>query len=506
MDVDLLPVITTLLLGTAALSLTSACYAFRQNHYPVAIWCGWLMLAVALYCSGYAGELASHSVTEADFWIRLQFFGAAYLPAFIILLTLSYQRQSHPPLVVAALLMTLSSVTLVLVLGNDSHHLVYWMDGITRQNNLSLSQFRIGPAYYLHLVYLAISWVITNALLWRHYQRHAAYRTPILLIIAGVTAPWLGYLINIVNYSTLPLDLSPMCFAVTSICFWIGLFRYRFTNVAPIARDHLFEALNKPLLVLNEQLQIVDFNHKALELAPALGADMIGQDVSQLPCLPPGLHHLRYSQNEVELLEYRYDDRAWELAIYPLHLNQQTAQGYILVFQEVTARATLIETLRTQAERDTLTNLFNRRVVMEYLTLQMTSATAEQPLSVILFDIDHFKSINDQQGHIAGDMALCQIASLLQQTLMSTGIAGRYGGDEFLLVLPATSAEQAAHYAHELNRRSQQQLGISLSLGLSQTQGGEAAAELLQRADLALYQAKSRGRSRVESLLLACDA
>ena len=163
------------------------------------------------------------------------------------------------------------------------------------------------------------------------------------------------------------MSFTPMCFAVTSICFWIGLFRYRFTNVAPIARDHLFEALNKPLLVLNEQLQIVDFNHKALELAPALGADMIGQDVSQLPCLPPGLHHLRHSQNEVELLEYRYDDRAWELAIYPLHLNQQTAQGYILVFQEVTARATLIETLRTQAERDTLMRemerICDRRVI-----------------------------------------------------------------------------------------------------------------------------------------------
>lgn len=496
MDIDLLPAATTLLLIATVVSLASSIYAFRQHNYPVAIWCGWLMLAISIYSAGYAGELSSTTLQQADNWIRLQFMGAAYIPCFVILMTLCYRLQSQPPLVIPALLLTVSSLILVLVMGNSSHHLVYRLESIHKVHQLTLSQFSIGPGYYLHLVYLNLSWVLTLSLLLQFYRTIPAYRKPIAFIAVGTTAPWLGYLVNIANYSSLQLDFAPLCFLITSFCYWIGLFKYRFANLSPIARDHIFEALNKPLLVLNEQLQIVDFNRKASDYFGCTAQRLLGQDVSRLAALPNGLHHLRHSQNEMELLEFTHNQQAWELAIYPLRQQQQRIQGFILVFQEVTERVQLIETLRTHAERDTLTNLFNRRLLMGRLPALLAEASEQTPLSLILFDVDHFKAINDAQGHLAGDQALINIGRLVQHTLPATALAARYGGDEFLIVLPRCTAAEATQLANILNEQCQARLGFSLSLGITQSTGQETTEQLIQRADTALYQAKSQGRAR----------
>jgi diguanylate cyclase len=159
------------------------------------------------------------------------------------------------------------------------------------------------------------------------------------------------------------------------------------------------------------------------------------------------------------------------------------------------------------ATRDGLTGLWNRRQVD--LDLQAAVKHAERQgsaLCVALVDVDHFKSINDRHGHGIGDEVLKAVAGSLQGSLRAGDQVARYGGEEFLLLLPATSMAQATALAERLRTRLEalQSLpagepAVTASFGLAAWRAGESAADLVRRADQALYRAKGNGRNRVEA-------
>ncbi len=158
-----------------------------------------------------------------------------------------------------------------------------------------------------------------------------------------------------------------------------------------------------------------------------------------------------------------------------------------------------------RASEDPLTETGSR------LALQIRLAEAEaatlktgKPFSIVLVDIDRFKEINDRYGHLTGDAVLQEVAALLRSRLRAQDSVARYGGDEFVLILPLTESEEAAHLAGELcelardRKLTDRGLSISLSMGVATfTVEAESLSEILRRADEALYQSKSAGRDRV---------
>ena len=116
---------------------------------------------------------------------------------------------------------------------------------------------------------------------------------------------------------------------------------------------------------------------------------------------------------------------------------------------------------------------------------------------MVLFDIDCFKRINDTQGHQVGDLMLKQLASLLQQQMQINEQFGRYGGDEFLILVTGMTYAVLQERAEQLRSLVSRQLGITLSMGLTLYLPHDTQRLILQRADHALYQAKSAGRNRI---------
>jgi len=166
-----------------------------------------------------------------------------------------------------------------------------------------------------------------------------------------------------------------------------------------------------------------------------------------------------------------------------------------------------LEHIAALATHDGLTGLWNRRQID--LDLEAAVKHAERQgsaLCVALADVDHFKSINDRHGHAVGDEVLKAVAGSLQGSLRAGDQVGRYGGEEFVLLLPSTTMAQATALAERLRERLEalQSLPpgeppVTASFGLAAWRAGESAADLVRRADQALYRAKGKGRNRVEA-------
>ena len=175
------------------------------------------------------------------------------------------------------------------------------------------------------------------------------------------------------------------------------------------------------------------------------------------------------------------------------------------------------EKLKWQADRDPLTDLFNRRYLEKALIREVDrAAKRETPLCVAMLDLDHFKRFNDTYGHAAGDALLEQVGALLRARIRGRDIACRYGGEEFTVILSDSNGPDSLHRIHQLQKEVRElsfvheghsHQGLSVSIGVAiYPEHAANPRDLLKVADAALYRAKSEGRDRVvigssESLL-----
>jgi len=182
------------------------------------------------------------------------------------------------------------------------------------------------------------------------------------------------------------------------------------------------------------------------------------------------------------------------------------AAGIVFDISEQKARETILtehnRLLSEDARTDSLTGILNRKAILADLNGQMMeSSTQKKPVSVVLVDIDHFKSINDTYGHVTGDMVLKEVTQAIRDVLRDRDSIGRYGGEEFLVILPETDLNQAIRAGERIRREiASREFSCSCPVTISggvQTYQGEDLMDLIHSADQKLYQAKQGGRNRM---------
>jgi diguanylate cyclase (GGDEF)-like protein len=170
-----------------------------------------------------------------------------------------------------------------------------------------------------------------------------------------------------------------------------------------------------------------------------------------------------------------------------------------------------VRKLKRQATRDPLTGVGNRRALEKAFARERSRVIrAKTSLAVILLDVDHFKRINDREGHHAGDAVLTCLCALVEMHARSTDFFGRFGGEEFVLLLPGTDQSNALEIAERIRLELERNLAdsvrenvefaieeVTASFGVAEWNGSEELSTLIRRADTALYEAKSLGRNRV---------
>ena len=223
-----------------------------------------------------------------------------------------------------------------------------------------------------------------------------------------------------------------------------------------------------------------------------LAGTMVWKSTTEPTLFPPQIELLHFAfavilLTATSLLSIRMGDLRIRLAARKLELQDALA------------------TIRALAQIDELTRLSNRRHVFELLKAEQARCLrSSEPLSVVLIDLDHFKAINDRHGHAVGDAVLRGFAQALREGLRETDGAGRWGGEEFLLVLPRMPANAAAALVDRLRGVVSERLldptvpalRLSFSAGVSECNGSEVVQDAIARADNALYEAKNAGRGR----------
>lgn len=193
---------------------------------------------------------------------------------------------------------------------------------------------------------------------------------------------------------------------------------------------------------------------------------------------------------------------------FPLFDANGAVRGTAGIATEITEQKRMEDALVKLAYTDVLTGLPNRRCFFERLAQEFDRGRRyAHPLALLCFDLDHFKAINDLHGHAGGDMVLRNVAGIFLQTLRSTDMAGRLGGEEFAIFMPETGAVEAAEVSERLRcmisdaamcAPSGEPMQVTTSVGITCTRAEDTHHEMvLARADAALYKAKSEGRNRV---------
>jgi diguanylate cyclase (GGDEF)-like protein/PAS domain S-box-containing protein len=318
----------------------------------------------------------------------------------------------------------------------------------------------------------------------------------------------------------------------------------------------LFASIPVPVLVADSRGQIVCANPELVELLGYSGAELIGRSVEDL--VPEGYRARHREHREAfgraprarrmgqaaELVARRRDGTTVpvEVALKPLQasdgvlvlgilfdltlrkrLEAQLREQNLELERRVAERtaalerrnqemSTLLDSLertRNELERlsreDSLTGLFNRREFFARARAELRRAQRRGSMTALaMFDIDHFKRVNDTHGHATGDQVLRQVAALMRSHCRLDDVLARYGGEEFVLLLPETALADAAAICERIRSSIESHewgadgvsLPVTISAGLVQCAGGEPASEALNRADALLYQAKSSGRNR----------
>ncbi|MEL7109843.1 MAG: PleD family two-component system response regulator [Pseudomonadota bacterium] len=260
-----------------------------------------------------------------------------------------------------------------------------------------------------------------------------------------------------------------------------------------------FDNIDIVFIALSEQ------RHDALKLCAHLRALKEARDFSIIVSCSP-----EEQKKGIEALRIGASD----LVATPLDVLELQAR-----VRTQTRRKRFVDVLRQRVDRglelsviDPLTGLYNRRYMLERLQLWMQrSGVDEKPLSIVAFDIDHFKAVNDRHGHEAGDKVLQNFAARLRTNIRPQDIACRPGGEEFLLIMPDTREDLAQIGAERIREaiaaepfyieRDDEHIKVTVSAGVATYRGeGGVLADFLHQADQALYRAKQNGRNRIETI------
>jgi diguanylate cyclase (GGDEF)-like protein len=489
---------------TALVDIIAAAGVWRRRLAVGRVSVALLLLAAAAWSGAYAMELITVGRVSREFWGSLEYVGTTLLAPAWLMFVLEYTgRRERVTGRLVAVLAIEPLLVFAALLHPATHDLIrHFGPGPVA----AVPVVEVGPLYWLHFAYTNALIVFgTGLLIVRLLRVSSLYRRQSVILLAAVVFPMIG---NLASSLQLPLadqyDPTPVAVSLGALVLVWGAFRYRLLDLIPVARGAAFDWILDPILVVDAYGRVVDRNPAAIRV---LGSGAyVGTPLQNLLQEHTALLDATASGAELKL-EGPIGPLEFEIVMSPLDDHRGRRAGQLVQLRDITARKQAERRLRWLADFDQLTNLPNRRCLVEQLDRAIVRARRDGGrVALLILDLDRFKVINDSLGHPIGDRVLACVGQRLQLGRPPTETAARLSGDEFALVLPGLGAKGAAVAGRGLLARlaepmrlGEHEVIVTGSAGVAiWPDDGMDGEQLFSRADAAMYRAKARGRNRIE--------
>ena len=477
-------------------------------------WFGIMMIVIAIWSFSIAGGMLSSTVQISVRWATGMIFGFSFAPVAFLLFVINFTGMEDRFQWWKIVLVLITPVlTLILYLLPAWRNLIIEeVIYIQHSGYIVNVDWNFGPLFPIVFVSAVLNLLIADVYLLRYaLQWSRSARGKMVLVIIATSAPLFTCIAMAINlFPNIKGNLNVFGFSIMGILMGVVIFIGRILKLRPIAAQQLMNDMQDPLLVFDHEWNLVECNPASErvfgECQGNLSTKQLIQTVKGSTDDKTSTCHQRFV--------YRKEDEElhFDVSISPLIARGNTV-GFSLLLRDVTELINSMNQLEMMATTDPLTGLFNRRYYhLEGERLYEQSIRYHHPICAMVLDIDRFKEINDQFGHAAGDQVLIQVAELIRSTVRKVDIAARFGGDEFIVLLPESTAEIGVILAERLQDclnttffdLEGTPIQISFSFGIASCQPGEghmpSLDELVREADLKLYEAKHEGRNQIRSI------
>jgi diguanylate cyclase (GGDEF)-like protein/PAS domain S-box-containing protein len=498
-----------------------------------------VLISLAIWSFAYAMITFSPGMEMKRFWLKAENIGIVTQPVLWFIFILSYTRQTRflkwPFL---AVLWVIPAISLTMIFSDQWHHLYYISIRTLAENGGPLVISR-APWYWVQLAQsYTLNIISTIFLISRFIEFRNIFRKQLAFLIIAALIPLIVNIVyqlisNLAPSLFIPVDLTPISFTISIWLISLGIFRTELLDLVPIARDVIMENIPEMVFVVDAHDRVLDVNNVAEKWLGKSRHEMIGQDpIDVFKEWPQLLNRFLFTESTREEVQIPGTPPLMlEVIITPLYVEQtEQLNGRIILAYNITERKqlenelkntnTILQTkiseveflkekLQEQAIRDPLTGVFNRRFLAESLDKEVSQAERENtPVSIIMMDVDFFKYFNDTYGHKCGDVVLQDLANFLTENSRQGDIVCRYGGEEFVILMPNATLHDAYEraerwrqiYAAKSIRYAGNDLSICFSAGVASFPlHGASGESILYAADHALYLSKNEGRNRVTS-------
>ncbi|GJM39960.1 MAG: PAS domain-containing sensor histidine kinase [Ardenticatenaceae bacterium] len=310
-------------------------------------------MAVAIYAGGYGFELAGSELTWILFWVKVEYIGIVSIPVLLLLFSLVYTEQNQwVSRRSVVLLFIIPILSLFLVWTNQWHMLFYSSTNIIQENGFALFAPTLGVGYWLNLSYAYVLLAVTVFLIIRAYFTTSfLYRRQLSILFAGILIPWIGDIGNIfILRNQTHLDIAPILFTLSGVVMAIGLFRYRFLDLMPVARSQLVDMTQDAWIVLDTDNRFIDLNTAAESILHQKRTLLIGTKInSVLPEEHPLMAYLGGSDERQSAIEIAIDEPL--PCIYDVRFSvlidwRQRPNGRLIVLHDITKQKKAERALR----------------------------------------------------------------------------------------------------------------------------------------------------------------
>lgn len=506
--------VSSLIFTSSLMTLLMCLYSINKKSVPLAREFSLLCGCSTMYSFGYAMELNNNNIDNMMFWNMFQVAGAEFIP--ILWLVIAAKFCGKDKIFTnfnKALILLMPLLMIIVRYTNSWHHLFYKNTYIISNGFFPVMFIEKGPLYIVNGAYITFSFVYSNILYLKFFLRYKGnYRYQSMLMFFASLFPYITHYLLLFNILPFGIDCIPFALTLSYILILIGLFKYQFFDVIPIAHYKVFQSIKDPIIVLDNKFKIVDFNIAASKAFLELDKNAAGKNLNKIMKKYNNLVQSILECKDAEI-EIRKDNLTYfyYVKISVLQGENNNIVGFNVTLNDITKQVENMKKLQEMASTDGLTGLLNRRYFFECFENEFEQAKKyNHELSLIMFDVDNFKHINDNFGHQAGDTVLRNIVNESKKYIRSIDLFGRFGGEEFVIFLPNTSYENAKRIAEEI-RNSIEKLDISFenkkikatcSFGVTgvNTINKESPDLLVNFADKAMYEAKASGRNFVKLL------